>query len=84
MSVDILFSRALQNGTEAPTMPQKALAHCVANPDDFPCDLNNISLVSLGIAGGGVALLFVIYLYLQVRCFLAVETRTPCVFDVSP
>ena len=73
--------------TVAPTMaptsnmtmsPTTELLFCdeAGNSGDFPCDLNTISLVSLGIAGGGIALLFVVYLYLQV-CALSCRMLIP-------
>jgi len=44
---------------------------------DFPCNLNAITAVSLGLGAAGAALLFVIYLYNRVR-----ELRN--VFACSP
>ena len=32
------------------------------NADDFPCNMNMISVASLGLAAGGVSLIFVLYL----------------------
>lgn len=40
---------------------------CLSQADDFPCDLNAITLMSLPIGAGGIALLFVVFLYYKVR-----------------
>lgn len=37
------------------------------NPFSFPCNADAIQAVSLGIGAGGVSLIFVYYLYKQVR-----------------
>jgi len=34
---------------------------------DFPCSADPIDVVSLGLGSGGIALLFVLYLYKRVR-----------------
>ena len=39
---------------------------CRENPDDFPCDIDEITAVSLGLGAGGLALFFVVYLYFNV------------------
>jgi hypothetical protein len=40
---------------------------CATHKDDFPCNLSEIAAVSLGLAAGGASLLFVAFLYRQVR-----------------
>jgi hypothetical protein len=43
------------------------LAFCGRNPNQFPCDASAIVAVSTGIATGACALIFVYFLYVQVR-----------------
>ena len=52
--------------------------HCTVSEhrNDFPCDLNAISAMSLGIGAAGAALIFVMFLFNQVRRHLVLSTTS--------
>ena len=61
-AVQKLIDQAIEAASDLPEETEDPIGYCHLNEDQFPCNQDNIVLVSLGLAAAGLGLIMVFFL----------------------